>query len=235
MNQLPVIAGVEITIDAEGRYNLNALHRASGLGDHKSPNRWLRHTPAKELIEAVKNLTPLKASEPINTVSVGTPGTFAIEQLAVAYANWISPAFYLQVIDTFLASKKPAVLAIPDFNDPVAAARAWADQYEARLHAERTKAEIGNRREATAMATASNATQKANKLEVQLDQSKQYCTVKRMEMLYHGQKFNWRLLRATSRELGYDRIDVFDANYGTVKAYHVDVWKEAYAITPTGQ
>ena len=28
--RLPVIAGVEITTDAQGRFGLNALHRASG-------------------------------------------------------------------------------------------------------------------------------------------------------------------------------------------------------------
>lgn len=36
-NSLPVVAGVEITTDAEGRFNLNALHKASGESDHKKP------------------------------------------------------------------------------------------------------------------------------------------------------------------------------------------------------
>ena len=109
-------------------------------------------------------------------------------------------------------------------------APAWADQYEARQIAERTKAEIGSRREATAMATASIATRKANKLELELDRSRQYATVKRMQMLYHGQEFSWRLLKQTSAEMGIPAVDVFDANYGTVKAYHADVWREAYAL-----
>jgi prophage antirepressor-like protein len=93
-----------------------------------------------------------------------------------------------------------------------------------------TKAEIGSRREATAMNTASQERKRANRLEAELDRSKQYYSIKRMEMLHHGQKFNWRHLKSTGIEMGIEPIDIFDANYGTVKAYHIDVWREAYAI-----
>lgn len=95
----------------------------------------------------------------------------------------------------------------------------------------KTKAEIGSKREATAMSTASTAIKKSNKLEIELGQSQQYCTIKRMQMLYHGQQFNWRLLIKTSNSMRIPPKDIFDANYGTVKAYHLDAWKEAYAIT----
>ncbi len=122
------------------------------------------------------------------------------------------------------------VIAMPNFSNPAEAARAFADQYEARLLAEKTKAEIGTRREATAMNTASQAVKKVTKLEIELDKSMQYATVKRMEMLYHGQKFNWRLLKSTGAEMGVEAIEIFDANYGTVKSYHADVWREAYAL-----
>lgn len=141
----------------------------------------------------------------------------------------LSPEFTAKLVDFWQEHRQP-VIALPNFSDPVAAARAWASEYEARRIAEQTKAEIGSRREATAMNTASQATKKATKLEIELDRSKQYATIKRMELLYHGQTFNWRLLKSTSTEMGIPPIDVFDQNYGTVKGYHADVWREAYAL-----
>lgn len=118
------------------------------------------------------------------------------------------------------------------------ALRAHADAVEAKEFAEAQarianaiKAEIGARREATAMNTASQAVKKANQLERELDKSKEYASVKRMEMLYHGTRFNWRLLKDASTEMGVPAIDVFDQNYGTVKAYHASVWMAAYAVS----
>ena len=121
------------------------------------------------------------------------------------------------------------------------ALRAHADAVEAKEQAEErariaiaTKAQIGSSREATCMATASAAVRKANSLQRQLDRARDYATVKRMQMLYHGQRFNWRLLRDASAEMGIAPVDVFDANYGTVKAYHADVWMAAYAVEIDG-
>ncbi|WP_340610828.1 phage antirepressor KilAC domain-containing protein [Xenorhabdus bharatensis] len=98
---LPVIAGVEITTDAEGRFNLNALHKASGAGANKAPAQWLRTQSAKELVQELIDMQ--KCTSPVNAVKSGeNRGTFAHELLAVSYAGWISPTFQLQVNQTFI-------------------------------------------------------------------------------------------------------------------------------------
>ena len=151
----------------------------------------------------------------------------------------LSPEFTARLVDRWQELELSApVLAVPNFSSPAAAARAWADEYEAKNaalaladHATATKAEIGNRREATAMNTASQAVKKVAALEIELDRSKQYASVKRMEMLYHGQKFDWRKLKSGGQEMSIEPIEIFDANYGKVKAYHADVWREVYALS----
>lgn len=129
------------------------------------------------------------------------------EQAKQAAPVALLPQTYIEALEQLLQAKKAEQLAIE------------------------TKAQIGARREATAMNTASQAVKRANQLQIELDKSKQYASVKRMEMLYHGQKFDWRRLKSTGQEMGIETVDVFDANYGTVKAYHADVWAEAYALS----
>lgn len=222
------IAGVEITTDSEGRFNLNALHKASKLGVDKAPAQWLRNKQAKQLVQELERETVqicIVSDEGRNG------GTFAHELLAVSYAGWISPSFQLKVNQAFLDVRSGSMrISLPNFSDPVMAAHAWIEQYEARQLAVHTKAEISTRREATAMNTASQAVKKVSKLELELDRSQDYATVKRMEKLWHGIKFSWRELKSVATEMGIPPIDIFDANYGTVKAYHADVWREAYAL-----
>ena len=69
-----------------------------------------------------------------------------------------------------------------------------------------------------------------NKASKELDKSKEYCTVKRMTLLTHGIKFDWVLLNEASVEMNIHPIYVFDLKYGTVPAYHKDVWIETYAL-----
>jgi len=122
-HNVPVIAGVEITSDAEGRFNLNTLHKASGQADHKKPSEWLRTKQAQELISELSGNSHL-GQEVIKSVKGGTtPGTFAHELLAVSYAGWISPAFQLQVNQIFIDYRTgklaaPAIDPMIALNDP---------------------------------------------------------------------------------------------------------------------
>ena len=132
--------------------------------------------------------------------------------------------------------KNAAFAGLPDFSNPAAAARAWAEQVEQKALVEKqrdeaiaTKAQIGSRREATAMATAAAAKRKAETLEVKLDTSKMYATVKRVERAT-GVKFNWRILKRVADEIGIPPMDVFDQNYGSVKSYHAEVWRKAFSV-----
>lgn len=99
----PVIAGVEITTDKHGRFNLNALHKASGEGDGKKPGNWLRLDATKALIAELKNRCSDLSIAPVSSSrGGGDQGTFAHELLAVDYAGWISPAFRLEVHRVFI-------------------------------------------------------------------------------------------------------------------------------------
>lgn len=135
------------------------------------------------------------------------------------------------------AAQPAAVPALPNFADPAAAARAWAEQYEARIEAEqkraeteRTKAQIGSRREAVAMNAASQAAKQVKHLQIELDQSRQYATIKLMEAHHRGREFDWRLLKRISQEKGLLPVEVPDVNYGKVNSYHAEVWRAAYTL-----
>lgn len=113
-HKLPVVVGVEIPLDEFGRYNLNVLHKASGEGKHKSPNKWLESKHAKELVtelefKLLKTFqTPNLASahKVVNVINGGSnPGTYAHELIAVSYAGWIRADFQLDVNQAFIDFK----------------------------------------------------------------------------------------------------------------------------------
>jgi len=69
---------------------------------------------------------------------------------------------------------------------------------------------------------------KNGELLVKLDESQQYITIKRMETLNKGKRFDWRALKSESKKLNLPPKDAYDQNYGSVKAYHANVWESLY-------
>jgi prophage antirepressor-like protein len=117
------------------------------------------------------------------------------------------------------------------------ALRALANEYEMRALAEaqrdeaiRTKALIGSKREATAMATASVAKRRAEALAEKIGESVTWKAVKSIRWLldiFAESKGMWssvgKKLKALSDEMGYDVRTIENSDYGQVNAYHRDV------------
>jgi prophage antirepressor-like protein len=94
----------------------------------------------------------------------------------------------------------------------------------------RTKAEIGSRREATAMATASAAVRKAAALENELGRGRDYKSVKGIPWFLDvfadtpaAYSVAGRKLSDMSRRMDYEIREIEDSRFGSVKAYHIDV------------
>lgn len=132
------IAGVEITRDTEGRYNLASLTKAAtaqGIEKDIRPNEWLSLSSTVEMAEIL--ITENPAFEPIVTTAGRYGGTFVDEILAVSYAGWISPRFQLAVNQAFidLKSGKIGSPSIPT------TAEAFAHAFRMLADAERIQAE----------------------------------------------------------------------------------------------
>lgn len=123
------------------------------------------------------------------------------------------------------------------------ALRAYANEVEQkelalkqRDQALATKAWIGSKREATAMATASAAKRENERLKVELDKSKEWASIKKVagELGVSEGKFKYADLRRKSNELGLDRPKIKDKNYPDgIRLYHKDAWAAVYDIDIT--
>lgn len=122
------------------------------------------------------------------------------------------PETYLEALKALVISEEEKILITHERDEAI-----------------RTKAMIGSKREATAMAKASAEVKKVKALEIKLDQSNEYATLKRME-IYYKRSFAWRLLKKASIELGKPMMKAQDENYGEVNSYHNDVWKHVYNL-----
>ena len=68
------------------------------------------------------------------------------------------------------------------------------------------------------------------RLKIELDESKKYFSVKRVAKIngISWKSLNWKKLKNTSQAMELEVKKVFDANYGNVNVYHIDVWKHEY-------
>lgn len=125
------------------------------------------------------------------------------------------PGDYISALEHLLESKRSEQLAI-----------------EQRDHAIETKAEIGSRREATAMATASAAVRQANQLKEELGRCLRQATVAAVEKVGKRKfgKQGFRPLKNWCAENGVQAQKVHDPRYGWVRSWPASAWAAVYQI-----
>jgi len=125
------------------------------------------------------------------------------------------PGDYISALEHLLESKRSEQLAI-----------------EQRDYAIETKAEIGSRREATAMATASAAVRQANQLKEELGRGLRQATVAAVEKVCKRKfgKQGFRPLKNWCAENGVQAPKVHDPRYGWVRSWPAAAWAAVYQI-----
>lgn len=117
----------------ENLFSLNDLHQASGGKSKHQPSFFIRLDTTKDLVAEIEKDSETKA---LKTIRGTQGGTYACEELVIAYAMWISPQFHLVVLRAFLAMHRnqPQQLALPvvtdDFKQAMIKILNYASQYE---------------------------------------------------------------------------------------------------------
>ena len=152
----------------------------------------------------------------------------------------LSPEFTARLVDRWQAleaGRAAPAFVLPDFTNPAIAARAWADAVEAsqalaveRDRAIATKAQIGSRREATAMASAASAKREAAKLKDQLGFSARHATILQVEDAT-GADYDFVPLRRWCKAHEVTPESVPDKRYPKgVKAWPAAAWMDVYGV-----
>ncbi len=82
--------------EINGKMMINATQMAKPFGKSKKPDNWLRTQQAKELVNAV-SVSHICGTDDLQVVRQGgiNQGTFFQEDVALFFAQWLSPEFYL--------------------------------------------------------------------------------------------------------------------------------------------
>ncbi|HHF3828787.1 TPA: KilA-N domain-containing protein [Haemophilus influenzae] len=102
----------------DGLYSLNDLHKVAGSERKHEPNLFFRLDQTQELIKEIQSEnSDTQICVSYKSLRTGqNKGTWACEELVIAYAMWISPKFHLIVLRAFLAMHRnqPQQLALPE-------------------------------------------------------------------------------------------------------------------------
>lgn len=100
----------------ENLFSLNDLHQASGGLEKHSPRRFTRLDTTKDLKAEIERCENSNIS--LKVIRGAQGGTYACEELMLAYAMWISPKFHLVVLRAFLNLHKKSTALLPSTITP---------------------------------------------------------------------------------------------------------------------
>lgn len=226
-----------VNVDGEPWFVAKDVLRALEYADDYNPSRAMQAIPDEW--KGVQRMHTLGGEQEMLTIS--EPGLYFFlgrsdKPAALPYQKWISGEVMPSIRKTGGYSMAPktyaealrALAAEVEMREAVEAQKALAE--EQRDEAIRTKAEIGSRREATSMATASAAVRQRDALADKLGEGKHWKSVKAIPWLLEvfgpsrgmysvvGKK-----LAQLGERMGKPSREIEDATYGTIKAHHVDV------------
>ncbi len=158
------------------------------------------------------------------------------EELTMTLVTGYNIVLRNRVIKRWKELELQASLPSYAIDDPIERAKKWIEEekqkqlaIQERDHAIATKAEIGSRREATAMGRLSAKVKEVEKLKTQLDSSTGFATIKKVQSLTGG-TYDTYALRRYSKTNRLEIQKAEDANYGSVNSYHKDAWLAVYNI-----
>lgn len=226
--QIPAVTSLQVA-EAFGKEHRHVLRDIRETIDKCSESFTAPNFGLSEYTDSTGRKLPLYllSKDGLMMVTMGytTPEAMRVKEAYIARFN---------EMDEQLRSASPA---IPDFQNPALAARAWAEQYERRQIAEaqrdeaiRARSWINEGRTAKAMATASAAVRQRDALADKLGEGKHWKQVKGIPWLlevFHESAGMYsqvgRKLSQLGERMGLQPRITEDSQYGTVKIHHVEV------------
>ena len=238
-----------ITFDLDDDLMINLTEMAKQYG--RRPNDFLELEQTKAFLEELANpLSCFNTSQNGNETKQyvitkhggNDTGTWIHRKLAIKAAAWLDPKFevwMINQIEELMTTGKVSIAtnyeqALTMLGVAAEIIQIVAPVFYQRDDAIRTKAEIGSRREATAMQTASAATRKVNNLEIELDKNHHWATILKVQQVT-GIKYDWVALKdyMTAHGIPIKKIDSGVARFAAVNSYHADAWHNVYNVDIT--
>lgn len=110
--------GYDVTFAKGENVMVNATEMAKGFG--KTPKDWLRTEQAQRMINIISDRQKCLSSDLLKVTHGDNGGTWMHEDIALVFAQWLAPEFYLWCNDRIKELAKEGVATISDDDEVIA-------------------------------------------------------------------------------------------------------------------